>query len=151
MHPLSEPKVFISYSHKDNRWRARFEQHLRPLVPENLLSIWSDQMLSAGEYWYDSILQAIETADVAILLVSADYLASNFVREEEIPRLLERRRHEGMLIVPVICRPCVWLHIPWLSSMLVRPHDGRPLSVRTIPQAEVEITKIVEEVLVLAR
>jgi hypothetical protein len=151
MHPPSGPRVFISYSHKDYRWHARFEQHIRPLVPEKLLSVWSDTMLRAGEHWHGAILEAIEAADVALLLVSADYLASTFVLEEEIPRLLERRRQEGMLIVPVICRPCLWGRIDWLSSMLVRPHDGRPLSVRTIPQAEVEITKIVEEVLVLAQ
>jgi len=148
MSTSSEPRVIISYSHEDSRWCAMFEKHLGALVPEKLLRIWSDQMLRVGEYWYDSIVEAIESADVAILLVSADYLASDFIRLEEVPRLLERRRQEGMLIVPVICRPCVWRQIPWLSSMLVRPHDGRPLAVRPrVFQIEAEITSIIEEVL----
>lgn len=148
MSTLSEPRVFISYSHEDSRWCAMFEKHLGALVPEKLLRIWSDQALRAGEYWYNSILEEMELADVAILLVSADYFASDFVRLEEVPRLLERRRQEGMVIVPVICRPCVWRQIPWLSSMLVRPHDGRPLSLRPrLSQIEAEITSIIEEVL----
>ena len=146
MYTLSA-RVFISYSHKDNRWRTMFEKQLKTLVQEQLLEIWSDQMLSAGEHWYPSIGNAIESADVGILLISADYLTSKFVMEKEVPRLLERRHREGMLIVPVICRPCPWRQIPWLSSMLVRPHDGRPLSLRAFPQIEVEITAIVEEVL----
>lgn len=145
------PTVFISYSHQDRKWQEELEKQLRTLMAEGLLRVWSDQAIRAGENWYEKILGALADASVAILLISADYLNSEFVRYEEIPRLLQRRQEEGMIIIPVICRPCSWRQVPWLSSMLVRPQDGRPLSVRPFRQSEAELAFIAEMVIELLR
>jgi hypothetical protein len=146
-----KPTVFISYSHEDKRWRERLERQLTTLMAEGLLDVWSDQAIRAGESVYERIAEAITRARIAILLVSADFLTSEFIRNEEVPRLLERRSEQGMQIVPVICRPCPWRQVHWLSSMLVRPQDGRPLSVRTLPQSEAELAAIAEEVYRIVR
>jgi len=100
------PSVFISYSHKDEAWKDRLVPHLRVLQPEELLDTWDDRRIGAGANWYEAIQQAIERASVAILLISADFLTSKFILEQEVPRLLERRQTEGLHIVPVIVRPC---------------------------------------------
>ena len=139
--------VFISYSHRDKRWRDLLKAHLcGALASEDVLEVWSDQMIGTGEDWYARITEAIGRTSVAILLVSADFLASQFICKEEIPRLLLRRQQEGLRVFPLICRPCLWEGVPWLSSMRVRPEGGRALSERTLPQAEVELARLVAEV-----
>jgi TIR domain len=147
MNTPSGPTVFISYSHEDHRWFKGLEKHLRALMAEGLFSVWSDQTIRAGEDWYGKILQGISAARVTILLISADYLTSDFVRREEIPRLLQRRLHDGIKIIPVLCRPCPWQPVKWLSSMQMRPQDCRPLSLRSFPQVEAEFASIAQEVM----
>ena len=139
--------VLISYCHKDRRWLDRLEKQLRILMSEGMLTVWNDQSIPTGGDWYNSIQAAIAKADMAILLISADYLTSEFVRHQEIPRLLERKANEGMIIMPVICGPCPWRQVSWLSTMAVRPRDGRPLA--SFPrsfQSEAELASIAEEV-----
>lgn len=143
--------IFISYSHKDKRWFELLKIQLGALMVEGLFNVWSDQSIQAGEDWYAKILQGIAEARVAILLISADFLTSDFVRKEEIPRLLQRRLHEGMTIIPVICRPCPWRQVPWLSAMQVRPRGCRPLSASSTPQNETEFASIAEEVAAIIR
>ena len=120
-------------------------------MAEGLFNVWSDRSIQAGDDWYTKILHGIAGARVAILLVSADFLTSDFVRKEEIPRLLQRRLHDGLTIIPVICRPCPWKQVPWLSAMQVRPRGGRPLSASSVPQAETELASIAEEVAAIVR
>jgi TIR domain len=142
--PLST--VFLSYTHADRRWRKRLEMHLHALAREGVLEVWNDDMIPPGDDWRKRIRRAVEGASVAILLVSAGFLTSKFIREEEIPMLLKRRQQQGLRIFPVICQPCTWKRVDWLASMLVRPSDGRPLSLRTFPQSEAVLAEIADEV-----
>ncbi|MGA8026550.1 MAG: toll/interleukin-1 receptor domain-containing protein [Bryobacteraceae bacterium] len=75
MNATGRPKVFLSYSHNDRRWADRLLTHLRAIADK--VDVWSDSQIGAGESWDDEIEKAISSADVAIVLVSADYLASN--------------------------------------------------------------------------
>ncbi len=125
---MTKPIVFISYSHKDEDWKNRLVSHLGVLQSEGHLDIWDDRRIEAGDDWYPEIQKAIDTASVAILLISADFLTSKFILSEEVPRLLERREKDGLRIFPVIAKPCAWQHVKWLERMLVRPKDGRPIS-----------------------
>ena len=103
---MTLPTVFISYSHKDEDWKDRLVTHLGVLQREALLDLWDDRRIGAGEDWYLEIQNAMNAASVAVLMVSANFLTSNFILQEEVPRLLERRDGEGMRIFPVIIRPC---------------------------------------------
>ncbi|MCK4315160.1 MAG: hypothetical protein KAX24_05255, partial [Anaerolineae bacterium] len=67
-------------------------------------------------------------AAVAVCLISADYLASDFVTKEEIPYLLERRERDGMALIPVLLRPCLWKAVPWLKPIQMLPRDGKSVS-----------------------
>ena len=108
--------------------------------------MWDDHRIGAGEYWYQEIQEAIASASVAILLVSANFLTSPFILEEEVPRLLERRDKEGLHIFPVIVKPCAWQEVGWLSRMQARPKDGRSLSAGNEHQIDAELTAIAMEV-----
>lgn len=101
----SDGIVFISYSHKDRRYLDRLQIHLRPYEREGLVDRWDDTRLQSGANWREEIANAIEHARLAILLVSADFLASDFIATNELPPLLESAQARGTKILPVIVGP----------------------------------------------
>jgi len=120
--------------------------HLEVLQLEDLLDIWVDSRIETGEDWNLKIQEAIEAATVAILLVSADFLTSKFIRNKEVPHILERRKKEGLRIFPVIIRPCAWDKVEWLARIQVRLMGGEPLSAGNDHQIETELTAIAKDV-----
>ena len=78
-------KIFISYNHADIAILERVQIHLKPLEKMNLIDIWDDTRIKAGEKWKDEVEKALEQASIAILLISADFLASDFIVENELP------------------------------------------------------------------
>lgn len=122
------PKVFISYSHKDEDWKNRLQTQLAVLESQGLLSVWEDRKIAAGDDWYPEIERAIESAHIAILLISADFLSSKFIQGKEVPPLLERRKKEGLRVIPLILKPCPWQTVGWLSKIQGRPIENKPLS-----------------------
>jgi tetratricopeptide (TPR) repeat protein len=143
---MSAPTVFISYSHKDEEWKDRLVTHLRVLQMEHILDVWDDRRIGAGDDWYPEILDAMGRASVAILMVSADFLTSEFILGEEVPHLLQRREKEGLRVFPVIVKPCAWKRVKWLARMQVRPKDGRPLSAGDEHQIDADLSAIAEEI-----
>ena len=143
---MTSPTVFISYSHKDEAWKDRLVTHLGVLQQEGLLDLWDDRSIGAGGNWYQKIQEAIAKASVAVLLVSADFLTSKFIRSEEIPSLLERKDKEELRIFPVIIKPCAWKRVKWLARMNLRPKDGRPILGGSEFQVETDLTAIADEI-----
>lgn len=100
---------YISYSRVDADDVSRLEAHLRGMsTGAERVDFWTDAVITDGEPWFDRIAAAIETADVFIACMSADYLASEFRYHVEWPRILHRVRTSLALVVPVILRPCMW-------------------------------------------
>ena len=77
--------VFISYSHKDRKYVERLQVHLKPFVRSGQVEIWDDTKIQVGMNWSEAIRRALASAKVAILLISADYLASDFIALDELP------------------------------------------------------------------
>ncbi len=100
------PSVFISYSHSDREFLDRLLVHLEPLEKEGLIDLWVDTRLRAGDRWKKEIEKALEKSTVAILLISADFLASDFITDNELPPLLRGAEERGTRIVPLIVKPC---------------------------------------------
>ncbi len=98
--------VFISYSHEDENFLDRLLIHLKPLERDGLIELWVDTYLRAGDNWKNEIEKALNRASVAILLVSADFLASDFITDNELPPLLKNAEEKGTRIVPLIVKPC---------------------------------------------
>ena len=143
---MTQPTLFISYSHQDEEWKDRLVTHLKVLQMQGLLDLWDDRRIGAGIDWHPEIQAAMNRAHVAVLLVSADFLTSEFILGEEVPRLLQRRDEEGLRIFPVIVRPCAWQRVEWLARMQARPKDGRPLSAGDEHQIDADLAAIVEEI-----
>src|SRR4051794_21762873 len=100
-------KVFISYSHCDRAALDRLHVFLKPLERKGLIDLWDDTRIRPSQDWREEIDQALATAKVAVLLVSADFLASHFIATVELPRLLDdERRRYGLVVLPVIWGPC---------------------------------------------
>ena len=121
---MTTPTVFISYSHRDEIWKDRLLTQLGVLQQQSILALWHDRRIGAGADWYQEICQAMEAADVAVLLISADFLTSPFILQEEVARLMTRRQQEGLPIVPILVRPCPGSRFPGLpvcSSVPLMP------------------------------
>ncbi len=120
--------IFISYSHKYEEWKERVVEQLAVLEMEQYCQLWDDRKIEEGEDWEKDIEDALNSADVAILLITAPFLTSKYIRGKEVPRILERREKEGLKVFPVIVLPCLWEAVKWLKKMQLFPKDGKPLS-----------------------
>lgn len=124
---MSNKSIFISYSHKDEEWKNRVIIHLKVIESVCNLNIWDDRKIEIGDDWLPEITKQLNLANITILLISADFLSSNFIKRKEIPTILKRRAKEGLVVIPFILKPCSWQKIPWLGKMQLLPQDGRPL------------------------
>ena len=109
------PSIFICYAHKDNegddpskRWLDRLLEHLEPLNLQAQADIWSDRRLELGEEWHQEIQNTLEQVRAAILLVSPSFLASKYIRNSEVPVLLKNASDQGVVIIPIILRSCLF-------------------------------------------
>jgi len=143
---MPTPSVFISYSHKDEEWKDRVVTHLRVLQMQDMLDVWDDRRIEAGDEWRAEIENALNAASVAVLLISANFLTSKFILDEEVPRLLERRAKQGVRVIPLIVKPCAWTQVKWLSPILARPKDGRALSAGNENQIDADLAALANEI-----
>jgi|APLak6261659701_1056019.scaffolds.fasta_scaffold00077_2 hypothetical protein len=125
---MSRKKVFISYAHKDDSHRKRLIEHLQVLENQQLVDIWDDRQIGAGQDWYAEIDRQLQSCKVAVFLVSPAFLGSKFISTIEVPTLLSRHQQQGMQVVPLLIRDCTWEVVPWLKAMQMRPTEAEPLS-----------------------
>lgn len=112
---------------------------------------WNDEQIGAGEDWYQKITEAMDAASVGVFLISADFLGSNFILKEEVKRLIERRKDEGLSIVPVYVRACDWPAVDWLAAMQIRPAGDRPVDCGQGHLVDQEFSKIAKEIRLLLK
>ena len=102
---MGQISVFYSYSHRDEVFRQELEAHLSFLRRGNLIAEWHDRKIDAGDEWKAQIDRHIGTADIVLLLVSADFIASDYCWGEEMTKALARHEREEARVIPVILRP----------------------------------------------
>jgi len=120
-------RIFISYSHKDEDLRDELEVHLAHLRNQGLVEIWQDRRLLPGDDFDRTIREEINTADIILLLISPDFLASSYCFGTEMMRALERHSNGEARAIAVILRPCEWKQTD-MSRYLATPTDGRPVT-----------------------
>ncbi len=121
-------RAFISYSHQDAGALDRLHVHLANLQREGRIETWYDREILAGDVLEDEIGQELEAADLFLLMVSPDFIASNYCVEREMRRALERHDTGDARIVPIIVEPCDWAAMPPLRRLKAVPKDGVPIS-----------------------
>ena len=134
--------VVIICNHKDEKWRTLLEEYLRVFE----VDVWIDRVIGVGEDWHEKIKDALRNAAVAVLLISPDFLGSEFIRIEEVPRLLERHEGGELRIVPIIVQDCPWQQVEWLSRLQVFPRGGKQLAQMKRAPRETELKSVVMEV-----
>jgi hypothetical protein len=102
---MARTKVFISYSHADRRFLDRLRVFLKPLERDGRVEWWDDTRLKAGSKWREEIKAAVDSARVAVLLISADFFASDFIHMNELPPLLEAAARDEAVLLSVILQP----------------------------------------------
>lgn len=119
--------VFISYCHTDAAFVERIFVHLKPLSKRGLLDPWADTRLKTGDDWRREVEKALDVAQAAILVVSADFLASDFIVDHELPPLLVKAEKAGTRILPLVVKPCRFLREPSLNRFHAVNDPQRPL------------------------
>jgi len=139
-------KVFISYSHRDAEWLQRLQVHLHPLVRSSAIDVWADTTIKPGSKWRDEIAQAIAATKVAVLLISADFLASEFIAGQELPGLLEAAQNDGAIILPVIVSPSLYATEQSLSQFQAVNSPETPLLDLPRGQQEAVFVRVAQQV-----
>lgn len=120
-------KVFVSYSHRDVAFRGRLETHLAPLRRAGLVSVWHDRRIGPGEEWEREIDAHIHDADIILLLVSANFIESDYCWDNEVTVALQRHQRGEAIVVPIILADCDWALAPF-AGLQALPTGARPIT-----------------------
>lgn len=121
------PSVFFSYCHVDEAMRDQLEVQLSMLKRQGVISTWHDRRIRAGENFSAAIDEHVNQDEIILLLISPDFLASEYCYNIEMTRALERHYANQAIVIPVILRVCDWRNTP-LSELLFTPRDARAIT-----------------------
>lgn len=124
---LVSVRLFCSYSHKDEKLRDRLGVHLSLLKRRGKIQEWYDRKISGGERWENVLHENLEASHIILLLVSADFLDSDYCYNREMRRALEKHEAGEARVIPVILRPVDWSEAPF-AHLQVFPKDARPVT-----------------------
>lgn len=121
--PAAPFEVFISYAHEDSRFRARLDKHLANLQNQGMLATWYDGEIVAGEEWEPEILEHLNTAQIILLLISADFMASKYINTVELQRAVARHEAGQARVIPILLKPVDYRGAPF-AKLEALPTDA---------------------------
>ena len=133
---MAKSNIFISYSHEDEKYKDELVRHLRVLENQGSASFWDSRLILPGEDWSSEIMKAIDAAEIIILLVSPNFLASDYIVNHELPELLERAKYQNAIVLPILLRPTQWTVIPELAQFQFLNDIRKPLSSSSKPDED---------------
>lgn len=136
-------KVFISYSHLDKLFLSDVQRHFKPFL--NKLDYWDDSKILPGQKWKEEIKKAINETKVAILLVSTDFLGSDFIATNELPPLLTAAEKEGAVILIVMLKPCLFEEFDELNQFQAMNPPSKPISRMNDDEKEELLVNLVRQ------
>jgi TIR domain len=119
--------VFISYAHEDQAYLKELEKHLANLKRQNLITSWYDRDINPGTEWESQIMERLNNAHIILLLVSADFINSEFCYSIEMQRALARQDANQARVIPIILRPVDWKGAPF-AKLQALPTRGKPIT-----------------------
>src|SRR5258708_32883212 len=125
--PKQEIKLFYCYARKDKPLRDELEIHLGWLRRRYQLTNWHDHEILPGEEWEQAIDKNLNTAHLILLLISPDFMASDYCFSKEMRRALERHKEGTCRVIPIILRPTYWEDAPF-SSIQLLPTNAKPIT-----------------------
>ncbi|WP_240646604.1 COR domain-containing protein [Chitinophaga rhizosphaerae] len=145
---LKMKKIFISYSKTDAHYLQQLENHLSALKRNGSISTWNCRQLVPGDKWDGKIKSELEEADIIIFLVSADFMATDYIWDIEIKRAIERENENpGVKVVPIIIRSCAWEDTP-LSVYNTAPKKAMVLDLaKNIDEAFTDVVRDLKKIL----
>jgi hypothetical protein len=120
--------VFYSYCHRDERLRDRLAKHLAILRRSGVIAEWYDREIGAGEEWRNAIDDHLNSADIILLLVSADFIASDYCWDKEVALALDRHTSGAARVIPIIVQPVDWTGAPF-GRLQALPKDGKAVTL----------------------
>lgn len=139
-------RVFLSYSHVDDNYRNELQKHLMSLQHQGIVESWHDRRIVAGEEWANCIDDELRRADIILLLVSSDFIASHYCYELEMKEALARHERGEAVVIPVILRSCHWTGLLF-GKLQAATRDGKPVEkYSSLDDAFLEITQGIETV-----
>lgn len=124
---MQATKLFYCYAHKDKVLREQLATQLAPLIREGLVAEWSDQDINAGKEWQKEIDEQLHRADIILLLISPDFIKSDYCYSKEMLTALERHHAGNACVIPIILRPVDWKKMPF-GKLQALPIDGKPIT-----------------------
>jgi len=143
-------RVLISSAPQDQQLKEQVVRHLQVLVHVAGVEVWTPEHVRAGDDWRQEGDAALDRADVVLLLISPDFLASEFLHDVEIPKLFSKRAQGGLKVIPVLIRSCLWQAHPWLSALKPLPASGKPIASFQGDSRDQALTEVVAEIVEFA-
>ncbi len=138
--------VFISYAREDEKPRKNLEKHLKSLQHEGIISVWYDRNISAGTEWKYQIDMHLDAAQLILLLISPDFLASDYCYSKEMVRAIERHDNGKARVIPIILRRINWQSTPF-GQLKALPIDGRPVTGSTWRNQDEALFNVTESII----
>lgn len=143
---IKRKTVFISYSRKNRIWLEKFTSNLKVLEDKNLLYVWNDTKVKSGAKWKDELENALSNAKVALLLVTPDFLASEFIKNVELPKIFNAAEKNGLIIFWVAVMPSLYEET-YISEYQSANDPSKPLVKLSPAKASEEIVRICKEIM----
>jgi hypothetical protein len=137
--------IFFAYSREDSELRERLDKHLSGLKRRNYINTWFDGQIEAGTEWEKEIDFALSKADIILLLISADFIASDYCFDVEMKKAISRHEKGDAVIIPIILHPCDWSDLPF-SKIQGLPQNGKAITSENWKSPEFALSEIAKSI-----
>lgn len=139
-------QVFILHALNDEPYKQKIQQQLRVLEFQDRLVTWTPDKILAGSDWQAELERELAASGIVLLLITAEFLTSELILNRDVPRAFERHRSAGLRIVPVLCRPCAWQVVSWLTPLAIWPATQQPIWQKATDDPEQLLSELARDI-----